>query len=227
MPASVPPFSISIAGKGVTDAPGRVVAVYAKAAYVSTAAGLFAVTTPDVPPGPVHAATHADVSRLRAGDQVEVDLAGAHRWVGALPAQLDAELLLAVLAAAPPSSLSPLPDGDIAALAAYLGGRGPGLTPAGDDCLAGMFLVAYVRGDDVTGLAEAVPTNDIALAFLHWAAQGQSIEPVHRLLCATDHGAGREALADLLRFGHSSGADLALGLRTAVQRLCNGARHPS
>lgn len=222
----MPPFSISTAGRGVAGGSGRVVGVYAKAAYVRTADGLFALTTPDVPLGPIHAATGDDLSALRLGDRVTVDLTGARRWEGPLPAALDADLLLAVLAAAPRSSLEPLPDsvadGD---LVAYLGGRGPGLTPAGDDCLAGIFLIAFILGEDLTAVADRIPTNDIARAFLHWAARGHSIEPVHRLLCATSYAPARQALADLLRFGHSSGADLALGLRTAVQRLCNGAPH--
>ena len=117
-----------------------------------------------------------------------------------------------------------LPDADLPELAAYLGGRGPGLTPAGDDCLAGLFLVAHLTGSDVTALADTVPTNDISLAFLHWAARGQSIEPVHRLLMSGDRASADRALDDLLRFGHSSGADLALGLRVGAQRLCNGGR---
>jgi len=235
-------YSISTAGRGVTAGPGlrglnamtaRVVSVHPKAAYVRTAAGdLFALTTPAVPAGPIHAATAGDLGHLRLGDHVTVDLSDAARWEGALPSRLDTDLLLDVLATGPRSSLEPLPAGD---LVAYLGGRGPGLTPAGDDVLAGMFLIAYVCGDDVTEQAAAVPTNDIARAFLHWAARGQSIEPVHRLLTATGEREAHQALADLLRFGHSSGADLALGLRTAVertrrnvavQRLCNGVRNP-
>jgi hypothetical protein len=65
-------------------------------------------------------------------------------------------------------------------------------------------------------LAARARTNDIARAFLLWAARGQSIEPVHRFLAAVaaqDEQAARSALADLLRVGHTSGADLATGLR--------------
>ena len=217
--ASVKRFSISTAGRGVVPGPARVLSVHAKAAYVRAMAtgDLFALTSPKAPAGPIHASTV--LQPLSVGDLVDVDLTGAARWEGDLPARLDTGLLLQVLPAPP----EPLPDVDLAALTAALGGRGPGLTPAGDDCLAGLYLIATATGDDVTALAASVPTNDIAKAFLHWAARGQSIEPVHRLLTARDQATAERALHDLLRFGHSSGADLARGLRAAVQRLCNGA----
>ena len=210
-------FSISTAGSGVPAGPAEVVAVFSKAAYARGAHGLFALTSPDVPAGAIHASTPDDLSRLRPGQVVDLDLSHAVRWAGALPATLDVPLLLDVL----PEPVDPLPEGDLATLTAALGGRGPGLTPAGDDVLAALYLVAFITGEDVTLLAASVPTNDIALAFLHWAARGQSIEPVHRLLTARDATTAHRALDDLLRFGHTSGADLARGLRAAVQRLCN------
>ncbi|MDQ1426756.1 MAG: hypothetical protein QOK39_232, partial [Acidimicrobiaceae bacterium] len=92
------------------------------------------------------------------------------------------------------------------------GGLGPGLTPSGDDTLAGILLAARLRRpeaeDHLVALAKTVATHEISRAFLLWAARGQSIEPVHRLL-AGDATAAR----DLAAFGHTSGADLALGLR--------------
>jgi hypothetical protein len=64
-------------------------------------------------------------------------------------------------------------------------------------------------------VVDTVKTHEIARAFLRWAAQGQSIEPVHRCLWALSKGDGvlvDLALRDLLAYGQSSGADLALGL---------------
>ncbi|MEA2702558.1 MAG: hypothetical protein QOD63_503, partial [Actinomycetota bacterium] len=73
---------------------GEVVGVYSRAAYLRLPGGLVALTTFDVPPGPVHARVRADLGRLRLHDRVVltrrvlqagpvlVDLAGAHLWRG-------------------------------------------------------------------------------------------------------------------------------------------------
>lgn len=208
--------------------PGTVLAVFRKAVYVRMPAGLVALTTVDVPPGPIHARGALPRRWLAAGDRVTVDIAGATVWRGEPPAH--AAGALDVLATAPASALAGYPSQVAAAVAALDGGDldgavdaltglGPGLTPAGDDALAGILLVAGDRDAAIAAAARA-RTNDIACAFLRWAARGQSIEPVHRLLA----GGGRPALADLLRFGHSSGADLAFGLRLGLrERIATGA----
>jgi len=229
--------------------PGRVIGAYRRAAYLDVPGGLFALTAPDVPRGPLHARTEAPPDRLRVDDPVVVtpahlqagpllfDLQHARRWQGPVPspAALDhaAPLALDLLASAPASSLPiPVPTdllarGDIDAAAAYLGGVGPGLTPAGDDCLAGIFLVARIRwgeaaADGLVSAATAVQTNDVARAFLVWAARGQSIEPVHDFFSAAIDGHRDQAvraLGALTGWGHSSGADLALGLRLGLELL--------
>ena len=234
-----------------TPGRGRVLGVYTKAAYLRLPGGLMALTTFDVPAGAIHARTSVPLAGLRVGDDVAVtesslhagpvtvELTGARTWCGPLPSPdgLAAATPLAVelLTSVPPPALDSPPDaellqgGDLLALATQLGGRGPGLTPAGDDCLAGILLVAHVRwgataAEELAAIATSIATNDIALAFLRWAARGQSIEPVHRFLVATAEGdaaTARNALGALTRFGHSSGADLATGLRAAVQWLCN------
>lgn len=228
---------------------GRVVGVYARAAYLEVPGGLVALTAPGVPMGPIHARTPGSLDLLRVGHRVVVSpgllqagplllhFGAAPLWRGCAPAPraLERAALLAVrlLAAAPPSSLPvPVPAGalragDVGAVAACLGGAGPGLTPAGDDCLAGILLVARIRwGEAAESLlvdaAERVLTNDVARAFLTWAARGQSIEPVHDLLlraAAFDHEGASKAVSSLTRLGHSSGADLALGLRLALGLL--------
>ena len=218
-------------------ATGTVAAVFSKAAYLRLPAGLVALTTWDAPPGPIHARGDFPLRRLAAGDTLTVDLSRTTVWEGTAltPDMLAAGAgpLLDVLAGAPASALADpayeprltravrcVDRGDLDGAVDALAGLGPGLTPAGDDALAGILLVlgAHDRAAAVAA-ADRARTNDIARAFLAWAARGQSIEPVHRLLVAGDAGSASAALADLLRFGHSSGADLAFGLRLGLRAL--------
>lgn len=235
---------------------GSVTAVFRNAAYLRLPAGLFALTTDDVPSGPLHARGALPIQRLVAGDPVTVtashlyaggvtvDLAGATVWRGPLPSAGElaagAGVALEVLVGARPSALADadfeprlagavahLDRGDLAGVVDALAGLGPGLTPAGDDTLAGILLVTRARlgpaaEPALVEQAQRARTNDIAGAFMAWAARGQSIEPVHRFLTASagqDAACATAALADLLRFGHSSGADLAFGLRLAIAAI--------
>lgn len=114
--------------------------------------------------------------------------------------------------------------GDLKAAADELGGVGPGLTPAGDDALAGILLAVRARRGagaepDLLAVAGSVPTSDLSSAFLHWAARGQHIAPAHDLLVAAaagDPAATAAAARSLSSFGSSSGADLAFGLRLGL-----------
>lgn len=226
---------------------GTVVAVFSKAAYVRLPAGLVALTTFEAPSGPIHARGRFPLAGLAAGDAMAVDgsiagqdLAGAEIWRGALPSAGDLEagagVALEVLDQAPPSALDAygpqvaraaehLAAGHLAGVVQALAGLGPGLTPAGDDALAGILILEHVWRGQPPADAQTAATNEIAQAFLRWAAAGQSIAPVHRFLMAAagkDGARATAALADLCRFGQSSGADLALGLRMALsQRIAN------
>jgi hypothetical protein len=110
--------------------------------------------------------------------------------------------------------------------AAALGGLGPGLTPAGDDTLSGILFAFRALGGAtvepaLTAVARSVRTNDLAAAILEAAAAGYHIEPVHDLVMAatsSDSAAAAKAAVDLDRFGSSSGADVAYGLRLAFTR---------
>jgi Protein of unknown function (DUF2877) len=160
-----------------------------------------------------------------------------HDLVGAAPAR---GLAVEALAAARPSALWEAPlagtarraaaavaDGDLAGAAAELGGLGPGLTPAGDDVLAGLLLAARARFGPcaevrLLAVAGSVATTDLAAAFLRWAARGQHVAPAHDLLVAAARGDGRGAAAAVTRlgaFGSSSGADVAYGLRLGLDAL--------
>jgi hypothetical protein len=111
-------------------------------------------------------------------------------------------------------------------VAGALGGLGPGLTPAGDDMLSGiLFAVRALSGPPVEpallAVARSVRTTDLAAALLESAAAGYQIEPVHDLVTAAAGGdtkAAARAAGDLDRFGSSSGADIAHGLRLAFTR---------
>ncbi|HZQ26432.1 MAG TPA: DUF2877 domain-containing protein [Acidimicrobiales bacterium] len=214
----------------------RVQAVFSRAAYLRIGDRLLAVCGPRVPAGPLH----LRLSRLPAlapGFPVRlaawrpgphqrwnppaVDL-GACEWLdlpGVPALTRSAGLDPALVAAARPL----VERGDVVALADLVGGCGPGLTPSGDDLLAGVLLVAALR-DSAPAAARAEAalaprTTDVARAFLHWAARGRSIAPVHHLLAALaqrDQEAAALALRALAGVGATSGAALALGVRLAL-----------
>jgi hypothetical protein len=213
---------------------GRVVARFDKAAYVRFPDGIIVLTAPSVPPGPLHVSSSVGPATLAAGDVFVVP--GNWRdsptiWRGELPelSSVSTEVLDLLARLAERSALLRPPyldrwqqavrQLDLATSCRLLGGLGPGLTPSGDDALAGMFLAARLGAPtpqaehEVVALAGHVDTHEIARAFLVWAARGQSIEPVHRLLAGD-----ATAAIDLLAFGHTSGADLALGLLTGLRQ---------
>lgn len=110
--------------------------------------------------------------------------------------------------------------------AGALGGLGPGLTPAGDDMLSGILFAFRALGGPTVepaliAVARSIRTSDVAAAILEAAAAGYHIEPVHDLVMAAavgDTSAAAKAAAALDRFGSSSGADVAYGLRLAFTR---------
>ncbi|WP_230879578.1 DUF2877 domain-containing protein [Planomonospora sp. ID67723] len=116
--------------------------------------------------------------------------------------------------------------------AEQLVGLGPGLTPSGDDVLAGL-LVALRHLGAAAGAGRAVwladwlaaavtfdarsRTTPISATLLHCAARGEASGEVLAVLRAL---AGRQSLEPvlhrLLQLGHTSGADLAWGLRIGL-----------
>jgi hypothetical protein len=115
-------------------------------------------------------------------------------------------------------------------------GRGPGLTPSGDDLLAGLVagtgLLAEARGcselDEVAATARRIgadlaavapdATTAISAGLLRHAARGEVAAPAAVLLRAlTGHGPIEAAVRSLLGFGSSSGRDLTVGLLAAAE----------
>src|SRR5437588_64061 len=94
-----------------------------------------------------------------------------------------------------------------------LAGRGGGLTPAGDDLLAGYAAgLVLFHGDrraaHAIALAAAPRTTALSATLLRHAARGELPEPAHALL---EHGDPNP----LRTFGHSSGRALLVGLALA------------
>ena len=91
-----------------------------------------------------------------------------------------------------------------------LAGRGPGLTPAGDDVLAGYvagLVLFHGKRQEALGIAHraAGRTTKLSATLVHHAARGELPEPAHIYLRNGDP-------APLIRFGHSSGRCLLIGL---------------
>lgn len=233
---------------------GRVIASFSKAVYVRLSAGILVLVAPDVPAGPLYVALDGPPPGFRPGTpvraapgclrigRIDVDLGGAAEWVGALPsparlASGTAILTEVVSDLASRSALhsdpfrgraaearSRLGAGDLAGVVERLAGLGPGLTPAGDDALAGLLFARRVHeGEEaepaLLSAAAGARTTEIAAAFLSWAARGQALSPAHNLITAAERGdrdgcvAAGAALASI---GETSGADFALGLTWAL-----------
>jgi len=114
--------------------------------------------------------------------------------------------------------------GDLEGGATALKGVGFGLTPSGDDFLAGFLLALYALEsaglgsftDERQAIRRAAPSdNPFSAALLACAAEGRAIEPAGSLIRALfegPDGAVAEHTARLAAVGASSGADLGAGL---------------
>lgn len=102
-------------------------------------------------------------------------------------------------------------------------GRGPGLTPAGDDALAGAAMAAWAfRLSAAQALADAVlpvvetGTTRLSGAFLKAALAGHGPESWHRLVRGLPDPEPADVAA-VMAPGHSSGADTLAGLLLACR----------
>ncbi|NDL55604.1 DUF2877 domain-containing protein [Phytoactinopolyspora mesophila] len=111
-------------------------------------------------------------------------------------------------------------------------GLGPGLTPAGDDVLAGALTTLRAvhsrRADELTAAIEAAAplsrTTTVSAGLLAYAAQGRCVPELAALLAALESPGGdvQSAHRDLLTVGHTSGSALYAGVLCALLR----ADHP-
>ena len=229
------------------DFTGRVEGVFGGGFYVSGPSGrVFAVLGPRSWPGPLHLVTGTTAGLPAVHDRVRVSggelaagplrvrLAGSRRWAPRLPERLEADpAAWHGIAPGVDADLAPVWEavtgdvrrGDLAACFRRLQGRGDGLTPSGDDVLAGILLAAAIDPDNrgaLADLARAARTTRLSRAFLRWAAVGQSIQPAHALLDAAASGdrAGMgRAAASLAGVGATSGRALVAGVALAATEL--------
>jgi hypothetical protein len=97
-------------------------------------------------------------------------------------------------------------------------GLGPGLTPEGDDLLAGGLAVAAVLHGPLAGVLPPdlrERTTKLSATLLELAARGAVMEPVHGLLRPGWRGAMRR----LQQVGHSTGRAYAAGAGAALSAL--------
>ncbi|HEY8198143.1 MAG TPA: DUF2877 domain-containing protein [Candidatus Limnocylindrales bacterium] len=108
-------------------------------------------------------------------------------------------------------------------------GRGPGLTPSGDDVLVG-FNAAMAAADHPLARAAALRiavtargrTTDVAQSYHDAAARGAYAEHLHdviQALVAVDGDTLEPAIARMLAWGATSGADTLLGILLASDAL--------
>jgi hypothetical protein len=166
-----------------------------------------------VPAGPALAARGEAVLRaLGAGGPATGGLGLVRGALAPPPAAVDA--LLAALVAREPAAQR--------RAARALLGRGAGLTPEGDDLLAGAAVVAAAAGEPLALPADLrALTTPLSATLVELAAAGAAPRPVHALLDLADTR-WRTALRELEGLGASSGRAIALGVGAAAAAL--GAR---
>lgn len=222
---------------------GLVVGNFSLGFYVRVENSVFAVAGPGIAPGPIHLVMDApspappdqslvwiEPGRLLTDSCViELSYAVRYRPIQPSPAQLQTlALLLAALDRQDgvPIDLAKVWEpvrtavfrSDLHAARTLLEGLGNGLTPTGDDVLAGMLLFfhwADPLSDAPAEVALRAETTDLSRCFLSWAAVGQSIQPVHDLIEAAGgsemSASSRRGSALPQRFIHAVAAVASIG----------------
>jgi hypothetical protein len=175
-------------------------------------------------------------------DGVRIDVGGAAPWRGRLPepvavreqASAIASAALAVSAGSPllgdpfegPARRARmlLEQGRLREAARGLAGLGPGLTPSGDDALAGVvFALRAALGPRIEAstarAADVLAAGSLGRSFVAFAARGQALAPVHHLVeraAAGDRSGAEDAASAVASVGETSGRDLLLGLAWAL-----------
>jgi hypothetical protein len=114
--------------------------------------------------------------------------------------------------------------------AQLLAGRGRGLTPEGDDILAGYAAWRHAAGAParISALASS-RASPIGLAYLRCAERGELAEPAAALLAAVragDQGRALALLPGLRAWGASSGSAIAWGIAAGAISSTTVDEHP-
>lgn len=222
------PLPVRVAGRGARGTTGgRVMAAGAGWAWLRTDSGPVHVSGVRGPRSPL-TATVDRVPVLEPGDRVRLDPSGAQVWTTPPPPPAAApdRVRDACAAVGPYLWNDPraraLATDPLDGLVSELAGRGPGLTPAGDDALLGFLLARRAlddpgfRHDAATVLAAARrATGDPARAFLRWAVRGEAPEPASFALAAlltADGPSLAPAVRRLTAFGRTTGRAILTGL---------------
>jgi hypothetical protein len=232
---------------------GTVAVGVAGGVYVTTTTGQWLlVTGPRALLGPLSLQLARAVrTQWRPGERVgvsdgiltigadQIDVRGVH--VDPVPRMPecgpDAAAAMACACAAlprPPAALLPglaaLAAGETAAAVVALAGHGDGLTPTGDDVLAGYCAWRWADAADdpdiVLELAR-VRATPLGLAYLRCAARGELVDVAARLMAAVrgaELGLVMQRARALSGWGASSGAALCWGMDAALRRRSPGAR---
>lgn len=133
-------------------------------------------------------------------------------------------------------AITSIADGRADEAVLYWLGRGPGLTPSGDDVLVGAIATLYSAGVLGAGATAALGrsiqhaawrTTEISAEYLYYACQGMVAGPLHDLITAlgsADDRATASAVNRLRHFGHTSGMDSVLGVVAATRHLATATR---
>lgn len=240
-----------------------VVGNFSSGFYVRVEDSIFAVVGPGIAHGPVHAVMDAlppapadqsfvciEPGRLLT-DSCIVDLSRAVRYRPDPPSPTQLQALAPLLAGLDRQDGVPIDlaevweparaaifRSDLHEARTLLQGRGSGLTPTGDDVLAGILLFSHWADPFCKVPAEVAlraATTDLSRSFLRWAAVGQSIQPVHDLVSAaggSEMSAGSrgasavherfvQAVAAVALIGSSSGRGILAGLGVAAAAWLN------
>jgi hypothetical protein len=224
-------------------ASGRVELVFPRAAYVRLGEDWLMVAERDVPFGPLslsvdtpldlwaEAPARMEGQRLLLGGAAVSIESIRERRPPPAPASCGdpggvAEATAAVLAGCSPlpASLRPgvaaLRRGRLAEATRSLAGLGEGLTPAGDDVLAGYAAWRAAEGQPVTLTSSAARRfSPISLAYLRCAERGELPDAAAAVLAGIRLGSTsmvEAALPGLHEWGSSSGAALAWGMAAGL-----------
>ena len=220
---------MGVAVAGTTG--GRVMASGAGWAWLRDGDEVIHVCGPRGPRGPLTAVVDR-VPILAAGDVVMLDAVGAANWrTPATPIGADPDAVRAASLAVRPHAWNDpralqLGHAPFAEVATELLGRGPGLTPAGDDAICGYLYTRRTTapeaaGDEATFAVAhaATATGQPSLSLIRAAASGEVFAPVAAMVVAllrADGPALAPAVRALSQLGKTTGRAALTGILAAL-----------